>query len=104
MIKLKFKNPVFNNGINYTVRHWQKWAKILNVGDRINLNDIATGRVSRIDVSYFSLINPVAWIFNHDSECRNGRQSLWNTLVKYYGVIDPLKTVVTSIEFYVGDE
>ena len=101
MIKINFTKPVFNKGINYTVRFGQEWTKVLNVEDKINLDDIAIGKVSRIDVSYFSLIDPVAWIFNHDPECRKSKWHLWEVFKKYYGVTDPIKTIVTSIEFYV---
>jgi len=104
MIKIKFKNPIFNKGINYTVRLGEKWAKVLDIGDKINLDGNGVGIVSRIDVSYFSLINPVAWIFNHDPECRKSKGHLWEVLKQYYGITDPLKTVVTSIEFYLENE
>ena len=114
MVKIKFKNPIFNKGINYTVRLGEKWAKILNIGDKVNLDDVDVGIISRIDVSYFSLINPVVWIFNHDPECRKGKGHLWEVLKKIYGptktagstssrsdFLDVHNTVVTSIEFYI---
>lgn len=99
MHNIKFDNPVFSPGINYTVRVGTKWARRLKPGQRVLLNKVAVAVVNRITVCHFSSIDPAAWTLNHDPECRE-MWDLYKKLEKIYGAFDPA-TVVTCIELNV---
>lgn len=103
MKKIEFDNPVFHHGLNYTVRVGTKWAKKLEPGMMVNLNNVTVGKINRITVCYFPLIDQNVYNFEHDPKCRTWF-GLWTELSKIYGVENRKNTVVTCIGFYVDDK
>ncbi len=105
---LKFKNPVFKDGLNYTVRLGNKWYKRLSVGDFVEIADVgAVGRIVYIDTMVLGCLDEgdVALVNQHDPYCRT-----------YLGLVDVImdvypkllyeelgSTQVTVIGFWVYD-
>ena len=74
--ELLFQNPVFNNGLNVTVRNGDKWMKA-NIGDSLVIKEtgkdevIETGTVVGKALLPAKLVPESLLQYEHDSSCRN---------------------------------
>lgn len=72
MYDLKFDNPVFHVGFNFTVRDGVKWAKRVVPGSIVNLPDV--GKQAQIYMVITCILPDVprfVYELAHDPECNN---------------------------------
>lgn len=72
-----FQNPVFQNGINVTVRYGTKWMEKSEIGDTLTIKEtgkkdiIAKGLIINKDAFVANQIKDGLLEFEHDPACRN---------------------------------
>lgn len=102
---LKFKNPSFKRGLNFTVRKGS-WAKdVLNIGKRIKINStINEAEISHIFTCKYKDIPKIVFKNEHDKTCRT-RRGLEKELRRIYYPLKGLRTindlVFTCLGFYI---
>lgn len=91
---LLFQNPVFEPGINITVRNGRKW-QIIRVGETLHLTE--TGEIGPITTAFVAGVIPINWdltedrhileawcYLEHDPKCRT-IMGLTDELTRIYG-------------------
>jgi hypothetical protein len=86
MYRLLFDNPVFEMGLNYTVRAGSKWASRLKPGDWVEVGETAAVITEALYTSWEFLPQRV-FDFEHDPVCRT-KEGLKAKLERIYGVAD----------------
>jgi hypothetical protein len=102
--KLEFLNPVFKNGLNYTVRLGEKWYERLEIGDFVEIADTdKVAKITSVEVKDFYDIDYEGTVFanEHDPECRDV-DGLERAMSRAYPNLDNLiDEAVTIIGFWV---
>ena len=93
---MEFRNPVFHDGINCTVRRGYKWTN-LKIGEKILLNTGEEVTIEKLIVCRFKDIKTSDLEYEHDPDCRV-KASLFKTLCNIYPDFDR-DTAVTIVYF-----
>ena len=93
---MQFRNPIFHNGINCTVRRGYKWAN-LKIGEKILLNTGEEVTIEKLIVCRYKDIKKSDLKYEHDPNCRV-KTGLFKTLCDIYPNFD-MNTVVTIVYF-----
>lgn len=109
MNALKFMNPIFNKGMNLTVRMGNKWKDIVDKGDKdIEILEsgrdtaIAHGKILTYSYLPFSMV-PNNWLqLEHDPKCRD-MHGLRQAMINAYGDKFDDDQQVTVLWFEVKD-
>lgn len=109
MEKLRFNNPVFRNGGNFTARLGAKWLELFNQGVRqVELTDVSgqvsygTAKLTQVAYLPFNYI-PQEWLWEcHDGK---GRQvlGLFDLMQQAYGDRMHYNSPVTLVWFTRSD-
>lgn len=96
---MDFRVPVFQEGLNLTVRYGEKW-KILKIGEKFNLTSGESAVCEELIICRFKDINFDDLEFKHDPKCRT-KIELLNYLYGIYPQMSVTKenSVVTLVFF-----
>jgi len=86
--RLQFKNPVFHDGVNVTVRHGDKWLHKVAVGDRVQIaqtdgDDLGEAMVCGLLYLPARLIPQEVLDLEHDPKCKT-HKGLFAVLKEVY--------------------
>lgn len=99
---MEFRNPIFHNGINCTVRLGYKWAN-LKIGEKIVLRPSADEAIiEKIIVCRFNDLDEGDIIWEHNPDCST-IQGLYSCLCGIYPqmVIEKENSIITVVHFTV---
>lgn len=101
---MDFKNPVFNPGINCTVRLGEKWKNELNIGGVLSFTTGEKARVKFLYVCRFSDLVDTDLFYEHDPKCTTC-EGLWEVLKGVYpGIQQGSVVTVVYFEIIKGEE
>ena len=93
MKRLKFLNPVFKKGLNFTVRLGTKWAGQLSIGEFIEIEGWnGVGRVEKMYVCRLADIPKEVLEDEHDPACH-----------EWKGLLDAIKAAYPELRELSGD-
>ena len=97
--RMNFRNPIFQDGLNCTVRCGCKWAN-LRIGEKIILSRGQEAVVEKIIVCRFKDLSEADISVEHDPNCRS-KVGLFNYLAGIYPEFarDKENSVVTVVYF-----
>lgn len=96
---MQFRNPIFHNGINCTVRKGYKWAN-LKIGEKIILNTGEKVTIEKLIVCRFKDIKESDLEYEHDPVCRL-KEGLFKTLCNICPNFS-MDDIVTIVYFIYG--
>lgn len=111
---LKFKNPIFHDGLNVTVRLGTKWDKFfykhnsnldpkgVMLADENN-NTVKPGVIEAVNVNYFTKISNATLKLEHDPLCRD-LNGLYKAMKAAYGDRFTANSLVTIVFFSVNGD
>lgn len=70
---MEFNNPIHSEGLNFTIRRGTKWAKLLSIGDRIEVAlpiGVAEAHILMIVVCRVQDVPAFVYQQEHDPQCR----------------------------------
>jgi len=96
---MDFRNPVWREGLNLTVRYGEKW-KILKIGEKFNISSGESAICEELIICRFKDICFDDLDFEHDPKCRT-KIGLLNCLYGIYPKMSVSKenSVVTLVFF-----
>lgn len=97
--EMDFRNPVWKEGLNLTVRYGEKW-KTLKIGEKFNLTDGYSAICEELIICRFKDISFDDLEFEHDPKCRT-KIGLLNCLYGIYPQMSVTKenSIVTLVFF-----